>query len=282
VDREFWENLIRNMLQTFAVPELTRRQAAGRLPPSFDLYALQVIMEVNLPPEIRFNEEVTASVQLREGTSAIAGEHAVAGFDDVIDDIISLELADDDRPNAGHITMIRCSRCFGGWWASFDLRYNGTRTAELLRAAREFLDAAKASAVAARPRAAVADLFASVELLAKSHLLLVPDAQMLVSVRHEHTRSRYNRDAHLGNADRRFAALLNELSPLRNVARYSLEPFHVAEADLSRWLALADEMMAWTALRIPPRALRAIAPRDSREEARIGMSAEGGAAAPGN
>lgn len=256
MDQEFWDNLIKNVLESFAIPEANRRQAAGELPDDFTLYAVQVVMEPGVPNEIRFNEEVKLAANLRPGAEITQdGEHPILDFADLAPQIQHVDLLDDDRPNAAHITLVQTS---GGWYATFDFRYNSARIAEHILAATEFIEAAQQAFLAKRLRPFCADLFTAVELLAKGRLLLHPDERLLSSKSHNFTSASYHRYANDGNVDPRFPKLLKRLEGLRNSARYPSGTFQLGLEEGSEMLDLANEMLGDLRAHTPMRALRAL------------------------
>jgi uncharacterized protein (UPF0332 family) len=250
---ELRHNLSKNVLELFVLPEVNRREAAGKLPANFKVLAVQVIMEVDSKPEVRLNEEVLAAAYLRDGASPPAGVGGSVSIMEALADIEELGLGPDDHPNAGHITMVMTSR---GWSIWFDLRYNGARVVELVGSAEQFYEAADRSLAARLFRPFIADLFSAVELLAKARLLLHPDERLLETRRHGFTHSEFNKFTKLGNSDPRFAKLLNRLTPLRDKARYSMEPFSVTEEEATEMLATAKEMLLAIEEVLPRRARR--------------------------
>jgi HEPN domain-containing protein len=254
LDHEFLNNLVKNVLETWVVPELNRREGDGRVPPDYHLVAAQVVMEADCPAEVRLNDEVRGVIYAEEVPPEFEGRDvSVDEFHLALPTMANFELLPHDRPNAGHITIVRHA---GGWFAAFDLRYNGARVAELLRAAREFLDAARDSRSAGRCRPLIADLFQAVELLAKARLLLHPDARLLTSRAHAFMRSEYNRFGHHGNTEPRFVQLFNRLFELRNPARYSIEPFQVENSEADEMLRVAEEMHEAARSAAPSRGVR--------------------------
>ncbi len=181
----------------------------------------------------------------------------VADFEKIAPEIESFHLQDDDRPNAGHISMVRNGT---GWFVSFDLRYNAVRIAEVVLAAQEFLDSDAANLSAQRLRAFVNELFCAVELLAKARLLVHPDERVLASKKHSFTISNFNLHAKWGNVDRRFSDLLNRLSSLRNPARYPDGSFALSREAAEELLATARDMHRELLPVLPSRALRTLKP----------------------
>src|SRR6202030_1175276 len=98
------------------VPEMERRGAAGRLPNHFNLWAAQIVFEVDAPVTVRFNEEIRATMMVRATRSVAKGE-AVSFAD--FSEIVSIELTHND-PNAGHITIMLHQ---GSWFITWNTRY---------------------------------------------------------------------------------------------------------------------------------------------------------------
>jgi uncharacterized protein (UPF0332 family) len=167
-----------------------------------------------------------------------------------VEGIESLELTSADA-NAAHFTMVFVKN---EWFIAFDFRYNAARVAEAVATAREFLDAATESFKRSQMRAFVDNLFSAVELLAKATLLLTPEKGILEGKRHGAIAAPYNRWGHMGNVDKRYVTLLNQLSKLRVPARYPPGGFTLAPDGAERMLTTAEEMYTSTAAGVPPRA----------------------------
>jgi uncharacterized protein (UPF0332 family) len=258
LDKEFWDNFIKNVLETWVVPELNRREKKNAVPSDFRLYAVQIVMEPGVArAEIRLNEEVEVAIGVADGSPLSSGDvGTVRDFSSLYPFITSFDLGPDDRPNAGHITLIKNGT---GWFAAFDLRYNAQRIAEHVNTAREFLDAAKAALVADRVRVFCADGFTAVELLAKARLLMHPDERLLKSKKHNFVISNYNLQARRGNVDPQFADLLNQLDNLRNLARYPVGSFAIDSTHAHALADRAEDMYSEVVRLIPERAKRLVA-----------------------
>lgn len=254
---EFWNNVIRNTLEKCVVPELNRRQRAGRLPDDFKCYAAQVVMEVGVPrAEIRLNEEVQGAISIRPGSPIpLDVEYPIIDFSEIAPYVDSFDLADDDRPNAAHITLIQNGR---GWFVQFDFRYNAARIREYILSAYEFLSSGRSDLDAGRLRPFSASMFSAVELIAKATLLVHPDARVLDSKSHEFTMGSYNRYAKHGNVSREFAALLNRLAALRNWARFPDGKFALSTSEGREMLRTATHMLVGLMRQAPRRAVRGL------------------------
>jgi uncharacterized protein (UPF0332 family) len=252
--KEFWDNLIKHTLETWVVPELKRREKAGTLPAGFKFYAAQIVMEPGAQREVRLNEEVCGAVQLREGHPVNIEVGAVVDFDKMAPWVAGFDLPDDDRPNAGHLTLVKNGP---GWFCTFDFRYNAARTAEHVQTAREFLASAKSDHEAKRLRSFSANLFTAVELLAKARLMVHPDENLLRTKSHKYTISNFNRETHYGNVRLEYSALLNRLGALRNDARY-VGAFDLEHEEASTMLATAEAMLNDAIEYAPARARRAL------------------------
>ena len=96
---------------------------------------------------------------------------------------------------------------------------------------------AEASAVRA-----IENLFAAVELMAKSYLLMSPDTRLLEKTRHRFVDKEFNRYGKHGNVPRDFVRLFNTLTNRRNTARFPSAPLGIGASKLDAWLKTADEM----------------------------------------
>ena len=236
LSEDFLRGVLQNTIEVWVTPEVVRRVAEGRLPHTFDLTAAQVVFNVGAPVVVRLNAEVRGLMKATAARDLEAGE-VVLGHD--IADIESMELLPDSDPNAAHVTIIRIR---DKWWVWFDRRYNAERTAQLRTRAREFLD----TAASALDRGALApfaeNLWAAVELLAKAWLMYGPDEALLNAKTHRYIVGRYNLSRKDGAVDPRFASLLNELTQMRDAARYAARPLTVSPDTAREMVRTAEDM----------------------------------------
>jgi uncharacterized protein (UPF0332 family) len=211
-------NLLRQVFELWAQPEVARRQEAGTLPRPVTINAVQVLLHAAAPPEVRLNDEVRGIARAISAQPVPANE--LVSYHDV-DSLVDFSLEADDDENAGHITAIALP---AGWAVLFDTRYNAKHVAEHRASAAEFRTSAADALARGHLRAFAEVAYAAVELLAKAELLNHPDERLLVSKRHGYVSSLYNQHVKLGNADERFASALNNLADLRAAARYLRAP----------------------------------------------------------
>jgi uncharacterized protein (UPF0332 family) len=149
----------------------------------------------------------------------------------------------------------------------FDFRVANARGAELLAAADEFLQTARWNLGQGYVRAFVENGFHAAEALAKAELLAYPVAADEVEGSRKHTAvlSAYHLWANLGNTDRRFPGLLQELLEMRGTAKYGEGKFNcdepVAQAQLEILLELRQHVQDILAGDKVP-VIRVIATRD--------------------
>ena len=185
MDEEFIQNLMQQVHELWINPEIERRREAGRLPDDCAMDA-QVIMNLDTDaPEVRFNEEVKVLAEAEWAREVEYGEDITEADGESIRELV---LTDHD-PNAGHLTMVLFK---GRWIIAFDFRYNATRTAATLNAAREFLDGATFALDQHHMRTFADDLFSATELMAKGMLLMGADKELLKSKKHEIVVRKFN------------------------------------------------------------------------------------------
>jgi uncharacterized protein (UPF0332 family) len=156
-----------------------------------------------------------------------------------------------EHANAGHLTTIVNK---GVWYLLFDFRYNAARIARHFDVARQFLAAARSSFANEHLQASVDNLFACVELAAKSYLLMLPDENVLQSRRHGFVATNFNRHGgRLGNVDPRFVVLFNTLAELWTKARYPDDALGIGKDRIAEWLTTADAMLVDLDARRPRR-----------------------------
>ena len=238
---EFTNSVLRNAFDLWFEPEIKRRQASGALPKPFRVWAVQVLLEVGRAPAVFFNDQLKGVLKARippDLTSPIE-RGAELPFHE-LGDILGIELTNDES-NAGHLTAILHHNT---WYLLFDFRYNAARIARHLSVAREFLSSAEAAQAAKQYHAAVYNVFAAVELAAKSYLLMLPDERVITSTRHGFVATQFNlHGGKHGNVDAAFVSLFNELTNEWTSARYPDESLRVGPTTIQRWLQAARLML---------------------------------------
>lgn len=236
-ETEFREAVLRNAFNLWFEPEIARRQEAGTLPTPFKLWAAQVILDLEQPPVINFNEQVAGLLTAEiEG----GGEVGQTISFDKLEGLMGLELTD-AHPNAGHLTAVVHHK---KWYLFFDFRYNAARVERYLAVARQFIATAEDAYSRQDLNACIENLFAAVELMAKSLLLFQPDRRLLEKTRHRFVSTEFNRHGSYGNVPEVFVKLLNTLSGKRNNARFPDEPLSSDAEEVGEWLRTAREMEA--------------------------------------
>jgi hypothetical protein len=238
------QRLLRQIFEFWVNPEIERRRNAGALPPGFALLSAQVILNIGEPTLVRLNEEVRAGMQVIPNTDVVKGS---AVYWDQIKEIKDFQLTDDD-PNAGHFTIFWNGK---GWLIVFDCRYNAARVGELLKAADEFLAAATYAREHAHGRAFLENLFAAAELTAKARLVQSHDEAVLDS--HKAIHSKINLYGRLGNVDREFVAILNQLGARRGKARYVEGAVGLGDGQMEAMLATVRAVLQTSKDRAPRR-----------------------------
>lgn len=230
------ENLFSSLMSVFVQPELARRLEAGcPLAPGTQLVAIQVVFRVAQEPDVRFNSEVGGFMRARALRAMAEGEPATSAD---VSEITHVELTDTDG-DAAHITAIQLA---DGWSISWDGRYNASHIAAHVDAASEFVELAEIALERGMLRGFAENAFEAAELLAKAEILSLPDAAVLKSKKHGTIAQRFNRWAHIGGTDQRFANLRNELERLRGPARYLRGEFGLDQARAKAMLATLKEM----------------------------------------
>jgi hypothetical protein len=96
-------NLLQQVFELWAQPEVERRQVLGTMPRPAQVHAVQVLLRADGPVDVRLNDEVRGIARATADRDVAAGE--LVSFQDVESLVdFSLEAADD--ANAGHITAI--------------------------------------------------------------------------------------------------------------------------------------------------------------------------------
>ena len=149
-----------------------------------------------------------------------------------------------------------------------EYRFGGAAEKRLLhlRLADEFLASAHDDLAAGRNRSAFTSAFHAAEHYAKAELLHYPLTAALVesSKKHSAVRGTYAVWARLGNAEVRFADVLNKLDRERGRATY-LEDQWATDHELAEVIATLDEMRVWVTAVVEgrgPKVIHAISTRD--------------------
>jgi hypothetical protein len=238
-DGDWADRAIRNFFDIWINPEIERRLADGRLAKRFPLVAAQIIFNLDGSfPAVRLNDEVHAVVH--GASTAGAFEPGKEYTTNDIARVDGIELTDND-PNAGHVTILILN---GKLHCTFDFRYNAARVSELVAVADEFIDTAMAALEKGNLRPFVENLWSAAELLAKAFLMWGSDTKLLTSTGHGYIKAQLNMSGKFGNIERRWVRLLNEMTRLRNPARFLRGPLALT-VDAAR--QMADDARAFSA-----------------------------------
>jgi HEPN domain len=238
LDPELGRSVFEQTWQFWVGPEIERRQAAGLLPPDFELHRAQVVFGMgNEPPEIRLNDEVRGMVTAVATRSIEKGELVTSADIASVAEVVRSE----DDADVGHITMLQLT---GSWAIAFDFRRNASHMERHAKRSAAFTKAAEHALADGDLPVFVETLFAAVELMAKGLLLWMPDAALLKSKTHGTVRAKFNRQRALGNVDPQFADLLNQLSELRASARYVRGALRLTPAEGAGMLDVSRAMLA--------------------------------------
>lgn len=219
MNEEASKRAIQQILDIFVLPEIKRRQELGEAEKPFPLQYAQIIFYPDgTPSEVRLNNEVKTELKVvlkkEYQRKHEKGEPIYWGQ---IERIESTRLTDEDDPNAGHATLINFS---GSWFLYFDFKYNKERASKHLKAAQQFVDAARAALGKAHWSVFIDSLCSASELTAKAYLLSSPDKTIIKSKRHGVVASKTNKHKKLGNLERHHVDAFNKVWSVRGKARY--------------------------------------------------------------
>ena len=210
--REFSDNLVKNFRQLFFTPEIEKRKREKTIDSNFELIAGQVIFFPNgTQPLVRLNNEVSANAKLKNVEIKNGEEREI---------IHKITLNEKEFENCGHATFIftndKLIHC------SFDFHRNRAIVKNHLDSAKEFYKTAEYALKENLLNAFIDNAFSSMELLAKSELLLEPMSGLEKKANHNRIKSEYNKRAKniLDESEKNKRTILNQLSELRNKARY--------------------------------------------------------------
>lgn len=163
------------------------------------------------PPQVRFNDEVVGALEVKTTKAVNAGDPVY--FSDIAD-ISRFELNSADA-DAGHFTVFKWD---GGWRIFFDFQRNRRSAADLVASAEQFTATAELALERGFQGPFVDNLFNASELLARARLITAAAEDEVKT--HRMVGAKINLWGRLGNVEERFLSLFNELSRLREQARY--------------------------------------------------------------
>jgi len=237
---EFYERVFQQFMDLFVKPAISERQAKGELQRPLPLNAAQIIyFPDGRRPLVRINSEIRAisEVKLKKGIGKKSGEPV---YENEIEGLESIKLADQDDIDCGHATLIRLNDT---WTIAFDFTYNKGLAKKHIETAVQFLEVAETAHARRHWSPFVDNLFSAAELAARAILLAVPEKHFREKPTHKGIHSRFNRFANVGNAKREHRAAFNKLSSLRGRARYLKGELLLNEADATTLLLSIKEMI---------------------------------------
>lgn len=209
---EFSDNLVKNFKELFFTPEIEKRKRDKIINSAFELIAGQVIFFPDgTAPLVRLNSEVSANANLKKVEIENGEEREI---------IDKITLNEKEFENCGHVTFIftnnKLIHC------SFDFHRNKAIVKNHLDSAIEFYKTAEYASKENLLNAFIDNAFSSMELLAKSELLLEPMSGLEMKASHNRIKSEYNKQAKsiLDESEINKRTVLNQLSELRNKTRY--------------------------------------------------------------
>ncbi|WP_298512157.1 HEPN domain-containing protein [uncultured Kordia sp.] len=207
---KFSHNLVTNFKRLFFTPEIEKRKREKTIDSNFKLITGQVIFfPDDTQPLIRLNNEVSANVK------DIVCDNGEKKYS-----VQKLTLNEKKFENCGHATFIfnddELVHC------SFDFNRNKAIVKTHINSAKEFYKVAKYAAKRNLLNAFIDNAFSSMELLAKSELLLKPMSGLEIKASHNKIKTQYNRysKSTLDEFEKNKRIIFNQLAELRVNARY--------------------------------------------------------------
>jgi hypothetical protein len=214
-DQQFATNVIKNITDMFFTPEINRRKERGLLPEDFNLVAAQVIFGPDgSQPLIRLNQEVAAELKIKAGVDITTKDFWASS-----EEVESIQIYEKELANCGHATLIQLRDCAQLW---FDFHYNKEICKDNLTTAEQFLQTAKFALKQNLIFAFIDNAFSTIELLAKTNLLLEANHGLRDSINHKAIKTAFN--LRFKNSQTPFEIerrqVFNKLSLARAKARY--------------------------------------------------------------
>ena len=234
---EFENNVYKNMMDTFFDSEITRRKRQNLLPENFRLLAAQAIFFPDGRPHVvKLNEEVSVEVKLKKGIDA-----NVKDFWPSTLDVERILLKEDEFLNCGHATVILFKDAFQ---LTFDFHYNKQVCSEHLNVAVEFLQTSKYTLENEFVFAFIDNSFSTIELLAKTNLLIEANQNVFGKATHKTIKSAFNLRFKnvLSDFEIKRREIFNQLSEARAKARYLEGTISIEKADLQSIYEIIEAM----------------------------------------
>ncbi|MYF70069.1 MAG: hypothetical protein F4053_06600 [Proteobacteria bacterium] len=206
------DRLLRQAEELWWGPEIERRQRSGSIDEDFTYSFAQALFPPDKAVVVRFNEEVRGMANIRASRPIEKGGHV---YRSDLDGLEGFDLLEEDL-DCGHLTIIRIET---GWFVSFNFLRSRALCTSLLRSANDFLDAAQYAIEHHKSGPAVDNLYSACELVSKAQLILTSMLDRS-SKSHGAIHSKINRSRRLGNVNKDFVGLFNNLSALRPSCRY--------------------------------------------------------------
>jgi uncharacterized protein (UPF0332 family) len=241
VENNFEKNLLNNLMETWVLPSIRERQAAGDLEKPLSLQMAQIIFKADgEKPLVRVNGEVKGKMiaKLADQLEAPVEAGDPVQFNQ-ISGIEAFELDEDDNDH-GHATLISFPE---KWFISFNFIYNKRSSQQHLSAAKEFLHAAKSSFNEYHLRACIDTLHSASELAAKAYLLGRPDKSILEAKSHDVVHRKINIERKLGNVENSHIIAFNKLRNLRGAARYLRSELTAEAEEIEAMLSDVEEFI---------------------------------------
>lgn len=232
---EAFERYLKQVNEFYVSPELAKRTQNGSLRDNFTLTSFQVVISLDKPVEVRFNNEVKGVLNIEPKESLSFGDLVPA---DKIESIKGFKLLKEDA-NSAHVTYISLPN--GSSFLTSDYRYNTLIRKDRLDTSIEFLEAARSALNSSHYRAFHKNLFASMEAGIAALLTSLPDKTYLNTKTHDSWKARINKWGQLGNVNKQFVKLFNRLAQDRNRARYG--KFTIDWHKAAEMIALARQFL---------------------------------------
>jgi hypothetical protein len=201
------------MFKLFVEPEVKLRVSRGAVSAPYEPQAVQVLFPEGKPPEVRLDKEVNFTVRATEPGKFKDDEPVSLSEIAPYVNASELEVADAD---AGHFTAVLLK---DGWLMFFDFRRNKLKGSKLVELAEQYCTTADDALRQQYYGPAIDNLFSACELAAKARLI-TSAGMSSASKSHGKIRSEINLGSKLGNVDREFVDMFNQLARNREAARY--------------------------------------------------------------
>jgi len=223
-------NLFNHIRRIWLDSEIERRIENGLLKKTDLIRAVHIIICPKRKTEIRINEEVKLKANLLK-KKGVAFEKGDPVFENQIIGIKDVTLMKDVDPNCANVILLNINEYY---YIIFDFRYDLEHAQDVVSLARQFITSAEFALQNDQIGPFIDNLYSAAELSIKSIFLTWPHIEPGKKTTHQVIKKMYEEFGELGNVDKVFLDIFDELSSLRPRIRYFEPNYKLPKEDCER------------------------------------------------